>query len=39
MCRLKAQRQLESELKTVEIALQFDRTADNSNGDDLKNLG
>ena len=34
-----AQRQLESELKTVEIALQFDRTADNSNGDDLKNLG
>ena len=34
-----AQRQLESELKTVEIALQFDRTEDNSNGDDLKNLG
>lgn len=34
-----AQRQLESELKTVEIALQFDRTADNSNGDDLKILG
>ena len=34
-----AQRQLESELKTVEIALQLDRTADNSNGDDLKNLG
>lgn len=34
-----AERQLESELKTVEIALQFDRTADNSNGDDLKILG
>lgn len=34
-----AQRQLESELKTVEIALQFDRTADNSNGDDQKILG
>lgn len=33
-----AQRQLESELKTVEIAMQIDRTADQSTDDDVENL-